>query len=86
MEQIKGHKTTDRPSRMTQRNLQTFRFKDERRETSGHIVSTRKSYMAKNDLGTAAYRNPRYSTEQRVKDLLERMTLEEKVRQMGFAE
>ena len=42
--------------------------------------------MAKNDLGTAAYRNPRYSMEQRVKDLLERMTLEEKVRQMGYAD
>ena len=42
--------------------------------------------MAKKKSGSVLYLDPRCSTEQRVKYLLAKMTLEEKVRQMGFAD
>ena len=41
--------------------------------------------MAKKKSGSVLYLDPRYPAEQRVQDLLKRMTLEEKVRQMGYA-
>ena len=42
--------------------------------------------MAEKTSRSVLYLDPHCSTEQRVKDLLARMTLEEKVRQMGFAD
>ena len=46
----------------------------------------RKNSMAKRKSKSVSYLDSRCSTDRRTKDLLERMTLEEKVRQMGFAD
>lgn len=42
--------------------------------------------MAKKKSGSVLYLDPRYTTERRLGYLLKRMTLEEKVRQMAFAD